>query len=213
VPRLRFENLLGTSQSFLRTLTIQCQRRAMQNVVAVPATAENLGIQRASLYRSAASSPPNFGATLTQGTRKLATRIFAAVLLSASTLYAIATDFRAQAKEQFNLQSNNSIEREIKMPAGRDVRVAIYTSIRSDCSSGPLSSIRLAVAPEHGTATVKHAILKATNLKQCLAVEAPAFSRCIAPIRNSTVDFSEGRKRVQHFHVGVSKNPAGGEAI
>jgi hypothetical protein len=195
----------------------------MQNVVAVPATAENLGFQAASRYRLAASSPPNVRATLAHGAQKLTPRIVAAALLSASALYvtAAATDARAQAKEQFNSQTNNSIKREIKVPAGRDVRVAIYTSIRSDCSSGPLPSIRLAVAPEHGAVTVKRATLKATNLKECLAVEAPAFVAFYRADRNFDgedrfeleIDFAEGRKQVQHFHVNVSQNPAGGEGI
>jgi len=71
--------------------------------------------------------------------------------------------------------NNNSIEREVKTTSGRDARVGIYTSIRSDCRSGLLPSIRLAVAPEHGTVTVKRAILKATNRKQCVAVQVPAL--------------------------------------
>jgi hypothetical protein len=141
--------------------------------------------------------------------------------LSASALFAAATDVCAQAKEQFNSPNNNSIEREIKVPAERDVRVAIYTSIRSDCSSGPLPSIRLAVAPDHGSVTVKRATLKATNLKQCLTVEAPAFVAFYHADRNFNgadrfeleIDFSDGRKQVQHFHVGVSQSPAGGEGI
>ena len=127
----------------------------MQNVIAVSATAENLGIQRAARYRLASSSPPNVCATLVHGTRKLTTRIFAVALLSASAIYATATDVRAQAKEQFNSQNNNSIEREINAAAGRDVRVGICSSVRPDCSSGPLPSIRLAVAPawhRHGQA-------------------------------------------------------------
>jgi hypothetical protein len=87
------------------------------------------------------------------------------------------------------------------------VRVAIYSSIRSDCSLGPLPSIRLAVAPEHGTLTVKRATLKATNLKQCLAVEAPAFVAFYHANRNFDgadrfeleIDFAEGRKRFNIF--------------
>lgn len=54
------------------------------------------------------------------------------MLPSASALYAIATDVHAQINEQFNSQNNNSIEREIEVPGGLDVRVAIYASIRPD---------------------------------------------------------------------------------
>jgi len=69
----------------------------------------------------------------------------------------------------------NSIDREITAAPGREMRVGVYSSIRPDCTAGPLPAIRLAVAPEHGTVTVRRAMLKATNVKQCLAVEVPAF--------------------------------------
>src|SRR5262245_11296319 len=69
----------------------------------------------------------------------------------------------------------NSIEREIKVAPGVEVRVGVYTSIRPDCTAGALPAIRLAVAPEHGTVSVRRGTFKATNLKQCLATETPAF--------------------------------------
>jgi hypothetical protein len=211
---------LRASQSFLRTLTIQCQHRTMQNVVAVPATAENLGIQEASRYRLAASLLANVRTTLSHRTQKLTTGILGAVLLSASALCASATNACIQAKEQFSLQNNNSIDSEIKAPAGRDVRLGIYSSIRSDCNSGPLPSM-LAVAPERGTVTVQRATLKATNLKQCLAVEALAFVVFYHSDRDFDgadrfeleIDFAESRKQVQHFLVNVSQAPAGSEGI
>jgi hypothetical protein len=144
-------------------------------------------------------------------------RICGAALLSASPLYAAAIDVHAQV----NSQNDNSIEREIKAPPGRDVRVGIYTSIRSDCSSGPLPSIRLAVAPEHGSVVVKRATFKATNMKQCLAVEVPAFVAFYRADQNFDgadrfeleIDFSEGRKQLQHFHVSVSKSGANDQGI
>jgi hypothetical protein len=70
---------------------------------------------------------------------------------------------------------DNSIDREIKAAPGREVRVGIYSSIRPDCTAGALPAIRLAVAPEHGTVTVRRATFKATNVKQCLAVDVPAL--------------------------------------
>ncbi len=68
-----------------------------------------------------------------------------------------------------------SLDREVKATPGREVRVGIYTSMRADCTAGPLPAIRLSVAPEHGTVTVRRATLKATNVKQCLADELPAL--------------------------------------
>src|ERR1700744_3362161 len=67
------------------------------------------------------------------------------------------------------------VERTITAAAGQNERVGIYTSIRPDCTSGPLPAIRLARAPVHGTVTVRRAMLKATNIKQCLAIDAAAF--------------------------------------
>jgi hypothetical protein len=58
-----------------------------------------------------------------------------------------------------------SLDREVKAAPGREVRVGIYTSMRADCTAGPLPAIRLSVAPEHGAVTVRRATLKATNVK------------------------------------------------
>ena len=58
-----------------------------------------------------------------------------------------------------------SLDRDIKATLGREVRVGIYTSMRPDCTAGPLPAIRLSVVPEHGTVTVRRATLKATNVK------------------------------------------------
>jgi uncharacterized membrane protein len=41
-----------------------------------------------------------------------------------------------------------SLDREVKAMPGREVRVGIYTSMRSDCTAGPVPAIRLSVAPE-----------------------------------------------------------------
>ncbi len=68
-----------------------------------------------------------------------------------------------------------SLDREVRAAPGREVRVGIYTSMRADCTAGPLPAIRLSFAPDHGTVTVRRATIKATNVKQCLAAELPAF--------------------------------------
>jgi hypothetical protein len=116
---------------------------------------------------------------------------------------------------------DNSIDREIKAAPGREVRVGIYSSIRPDCTAGPLPAIRLALAPEHGTVTVRRAMLKATNVKQCLAVEVPAFVafyRASQNFKNDDrfeleVSFAAGRKQIQRFHVNISNAPNGGQRI
>jgi len=113
------------------------------------------------------------------------------------------------------------VERQLKAAAGRDVRVAIYTDIRPDCTAGPLPAIRLAAAPAHGSVTVKRATLKATNFKQCLATEAPAivaFYRAAANFEGTDqfeleVSFPAGRKEIERFRMNVSNSPAGGQGI
>ncbi len=133
-------------------------------------------------------------------------------LVAAAILCLPALVARAQA---------DRVEREVKAAPGRDVRVGIYTNIRPDCTSGPLPAIRLLAAPAHGAVSVKRGMLKATNFKQCLGIEAPAF---VAFYRAAT-DFSGadefeleiglagGRKELQHFRVTVASKPGGGQGI
>src|SRR5580658_9316664 len=131
-----------------------------------------------------------------------------AFLLCVSAHYVCAQGVLAQV---------NPVERELKVAPGRDLRVGIFTSIRPDCTSGPLPAIRLASPPAHGTVIVKRGTLKATNFKQCLATEVPAF----VAFYRAAQDFSGadefeleiaqagGRKQLQHFRVDVSGNPGG----
>jgi hypothetical protein len=113
------------------------------------------------------------------------------------------------------------VEREVKASPGRDVRVGIYTSIRPDCTSGPLPAIRLAGAPAHGTVNVKRAMLKATNVKQCLAIDVPAFVAFYRAAQDFSgtdefeleISFAGGRKEIQHFRVSVANNPSGGQGV
>lgn len=114
-----------------------------------------------------------------------------------------------------------SLDREVKAAPGREVRVGIYTSMRADCTAGPLPAIRLTVAPDHGTVTVRRATIKATNVKQCLAAELPAFVafyRAKADSSNEDrfeleVSFIGGRKQIQRFHVVISNGAGEGQRI
>jgi hypothetical protein len=117
-------------------------------------------------------------------------------------------------------QTENA-ERNVKAIPGRDVRVGIYTNIRPDCTSGPLPAIRLAVSPAHGRVTVKRGTLKATNIKECLATEVPvlvAFYRAADNFSGDDtfeleINFSSGRKQLQHFQVKVSGGQSAGQGI
>ena len=113
-----------------------------------------------------------------------------------------------------------SLDREIKAAPGREVRVGIYTSMRPDCTAGPLPAIRLSVAPGHGTVTVRRATIKATNVKQCLAAELPAFVAFYRAKDSShedrfelEVSFAGGRKQIQRFHVVISNGASEGQRI
>jgi hypothetical protein len=115
----------------------------------------------------------------------------------------------------------SSLDREVKVTAGREARVGIYTSMRADCTAGPLPAIRLSVAPEHGSVTVRRAMLKATNLKQCLATELPALVAFYRPKADSgnedrfelEVSFTANRKQMQRFHVTISTDASEGQRI
>ena len=113
------------------------------------------------------------------------------------------------------------VEREVKAASGRAARVAVYTDIKPDCTSGPLPAIRLVTPPTHGAVNVKRGTLKATNFKQCLATEVPAFVALYrgAAEFNGTDEFVleitwlGGRKELQHFRVRVLANPGAGQGI
>ena len=109
------------------------------------------------------------------------------------------------------------LERNVKAQSGRDVRVGVFAAIRSDCSSGPLPTVRLKDKPANGTIVVKQGKLRATNLPQCLAAEVPAF----VAIYRSSPDFAgtdqltleivaaNGRIQLQRIQVTVEKPPVG----
>ena len=68
-----------------------------------------------------------------------------------------------------------SVNRTASGQPNTDIRVGVYVNVRPDCTSGPLPSIQLTSPPENGKVTVKKAKVSATNYKQCLALEVPAF--------------------------------------
>jgi len=108
-------------------------------------------------------------------------------------------------------------ERTVKAQSGRDVRVAVFASMKPDCTPGRLPTVRLKETPTNGTVTVKQGRLRATNIKQCLAAEVPAF---IAVYRSSPgfegndaltleVTHADGKTQLQRIQVTVEKPPVG----
>jgi hypothetical protein len=113
------------------------------------------------------------------------------------------------------------MEREVKAAPGKDVRVGVYVDIGPDCTAGPLPAIRLAVPPAHGAVSVKRGTLKATNIKQCLATEVPAFVAFYRAADGYSgadefvleITSAGGRKALEHFRVKVGDSPAAGQGI
>jgi hypothetical protein len=110
-----------------------------------------------------------------------------------------------------------AVNRTIAGKPDTDVRVGVYVNIKPDCTSGPLPSIQLTSPPEHGKITVKQGKVTATNYKQCLALEVPAF---IAVYRSRTgfagvdtmtlsIKYPGGKTEMQRISVTVGTGEPG----
>src|SRR6516162_7757066 len=88
-------------------------------------------------------------------------RLIDAILLLAATSYIAA--------------SAETVEGTAQGETNKDIRIGVYVNIQSDCTSGPLPTIRLVEPSAHGKVTVKKANFSATNYKQCLALNVPAY--------------------------------------
>src|SRR5260370_10384635 len=69
----------------------------------------------------------------------------------------------------------SSVERSVKALPNKDTQIGIYLNVRTDCTSGPLPTIRLVSPPASGKVVVKTAKVKATNFKACLTLEVPGY--------------------------------------
>ena len=137
---------------------------------------------------------------------------FSAALILCVVLCFVALVARAQ---------ENLVDRDVKALPGRDVPVGTYINLQADCTAGVLPAIRLVAQPAHGTVAIKRGTLKATNLKQCLATEVPAF---VAYYRSTAgfsgtdefileVSYPSGYKQTQRFRVNVSNKSNGAQGI
>jgi len=120
----------------------------------------------------------------------------------------------------FALGQAPMIDRQIKGKPDTNINAGIFTTLRRDCTAGPLPVVRLVTPPAHGKVTVKQGRLRATNLKQCLGTELPAF----VAIYRSAQDFigqdvftlevvgAEGKSQIQRITVTVMK-PSVGQGI
>jgi hypothetical protein len=79
-----------------------------------------------------------------------------------------------------------TIEHQFKDNSDTNINVGIFMSIHRDCTAAPLPVVRLFVPPAHGKVTVKQGRVRATNLKQCLAADLPAFVAIYRSARDFT---------------------------
>lgn len=113
-----------------------------------------------------------------------------------------------------------AVERQAKGQAGRDIRIAVFASIKPDCTAGRLPTVRLRQPPGNGTVTVKQGRMRTTNFKQCLAVEVPAFVAIYRPASGFSgqdsvvleIVSAGGKAQLQRFTITVEK-PASGQPI
>ena len=113
-----------------------------------------------------------------------------------------------------------TIERQYKAKPDTNINVGIFTSIHKDCTAAPLPVVRLISPPAHGKITVNQGRVRATNLKECLGAELPAF----VAIYRSAGDFigqdvftlevigAGGKAQFQRITVTVMK-PGAGQGI
>jgi hypothetical protein len=73
------------------------------------------------------------------------------------------------------LAQTETVERQVKGKPDTNINAGIFTTVRQDCTAGPLPVVRLVTPPAHGKVTMKQGKLRATNIKQCLGMEVPAF--------------------------------------
>jgi hypothetical protein len=132
----------------------------------------------------------------------------------------LASIYFLLALPTFALGQTPTIERQVKGKPDTNINAGIFTTVRNNCTAGPLPVVRLLTPPAHGKVTVKQGNLRATNLKQCLGMELPAF----VAIYRSAQDFTGqdvftlevigagGKSQIQRITVTVMK-PGAGQGI
>lgn len=106
----------------------------------------------------------------------------------------------------------SSVERSVHAISNKVVQIGLYVNVRPDCTSGPLPTIRLASPPSSGKVEVKSAKVKATNYKQCLALEVPAYAAFYKSspdflgedLLTIEVKYPQGRTEIQKITVKVA---------
>jgi hypothetical protein len=92
-----------------------------------------------------------------------------------TALRILLTFLLISAFAQVGLAQDQIVQRQYKGKPQSDINVGIFTTLTKNCTAAPLPAIRIISPPGHGKITVKQGRLRATNIKQCLAVDVPAF--------------------------------------
>jgi hypothetical protein len=111
-----------------------------------------------------------------------------------------------------------TIERNFIGNSADAINVGIFTSMRDNCTPAPLPAIRLIVAPLHGQIVVRRTRLLATNIRECLASELPAFVAYYSSATDYvgedafTLEIIGGKEQqhLEHITVTVTANSAQG---
>ena len=90
-------------------------------------------------------------------------------------VFATCVALAGAAQAQTDAPQTRAVQRAVKGPADKDIQIGLFVNVTPDCQSGPLPIIRLAEPPAHGKVVVKNATVKATNYKQCLALQTPGY--------------------------------------
>jgi hypothetical protein len=104
-----------------------------------------------------------------------------------------------------------TVERNAKGQTAKNIQVGLYINVRTDCTSGPLPTIRLVSPPANGTLTIRRGKVNATNYKQCLALEVPGFVAFYKSKADFTgtdvatveVKYPHGRTEIQRITIAV----------
>jgi hypothetical protein len=110
-----------------------------------------------------------------------------------------------------------TVERTAKGPAAKSIQVGLFLNVQPDCTSGPLPAIRMVEPPANGFITIKQAKVRATNYKQCLALEVPGFVAFYQSKPNFSgtdlavieVKYPQGRTELQRITINVGTGPDG----
>ena len=131
----------------------------------------------------------------------------------AAVVFALGTALSAQDATA----EDTTVDRTANGQPGKDIQVGVFFNVRADCTSGPLPGIKLATRPEHGAVRVTKGSVTATNYKQCLALEVPAFVAYYrskpdfagVDVMTLEVKYPEDRTEIQRISVTVGSGTPG----